>query len=168
MMDAGLSGYSFFSPVNAIPAPIPGVPDEVPGLVGSLLLLSEEREEMTSIFDRLNATMRDKFEEAATLTAHIQSFDSWLDWYDVNFDNGTAGSSALIVSRLLDEEAFTNDPQAFRDAAVAATEPGGYLELLMVGGKGVNKAIPRGGSNSVMPAWRKTLVHSCKQNQFKD
>lgn len=145
------------------PVPAPGLPDRWSGLSGVLSLLNKGPEAVQEILDPLNNTILERFNGTAFLqTLPVESYDSWLDYYDVNFDNGTAGGGALLVSRLLDEEALTGDHEALKGALQATTEASEIIHFYLLGGKGIHEAKPRGGSNAVNPGWRKAYVHTRK------
>ena len=135
------------------------------GLAGSMSLLDKKPGAMEKLFGDLNKTVEDKFDGQVIVTLlPVQSYDTWLDFFEINFDNGTAGSSTVMVSRLIGEDALTGDPEAFQDAIKAATGTSELVGFYPLGGKGVHEATPRGGSNSVNPGWRKAYVHSRKSS----
>lgn len=161
MMDAGLSGYDFFSAQNAAPVPLPGVPQNLAGFAGSLALVNREEGALLAELTKLEDAAKAKFgDEAALLSLDVTYFDSWMEWFDVYFDDGTAGAGVVLKSRLIDARAFTEDPEAIADALLSASEPNQGMSIYLLGGKGVNEAQPRGGSNAVHPGWRKALAHS--------
>lgn len=54
---------------------------------------------------------------------------------------------------------MTTDLQVLKEAIKQFTPPDTSSAPYLVPGKGVWDAVPRGGSNSVNPAWRKALMH---------
>jgi hypothetical protein len=164
MMDAGLSGYNYFSPTQAVPYDIPGVPQNLAGMSGIFAMFDREEGALVAEMNKLNETIKEKFGAVGGMlfTIDTKSWDSFLDWYDVNYDQGTCGASVIMKSSLLDAKFFTGDSDATVDAIVAATEPYTGITMFTLGGQAVNNAKPRGGSNSVNPGWRTAYVHACK------
>jgi len=90
------------------------------------------------------------------------SYPGFYDWFNPANSPKYAGLELMAGSWLLDEKALTADPVALKAALkVFGGGVGTFSPLLMGGGK-VNTAVPRGGSNSVHPAWRKTILHLSK------
>ncbi|KAH8811453.1 hypothetical protein F5884DRAFT_672266 [Xylogone sp. PMI_703] len=87
------------------------------------------------------------------------TYPSFYDWFKDNNGPNNAGIDMAIGSRLLDEKALTSNLTALKLALQSSTAPGGTPSLYLVSGKGVRDAVPRGGSNAVLPAWRTSLVH---------
>lgn len=77
-------------------------------------------------------------------------------------DSDGAGVDKVVGSRLLPAETLTDDD--FRDALIEFVGDSG-ARLYMVSGKGVWDAKPRGGSDAVNPAWRKSSIHAGKLRQ---
>jgi len=115
---------------------------------------------LTAVFDAATAEYPGQFTvEVFPPTVYP---DFW-DWYNPN--NGPltgAGGDVLVGSRLLDEKALSQNLTALKDALKIVTQTGPATGLYLVAGRGVANAKPRGGSNSVNPAWRKALVHTGK------
>lgn len=139
----------------------PGMPDRWSGIAGAMTVLDERPESVQDILGPLNDTVQERFYGTAVVLAlEVQSYGSWLEYFDVHFDNGTTGGGAHMVSRLLDEESLTRDPKALKEALAAATGSSGMIDFYLLAGKGVHDAKPRGGSNSVNPGWRKAYIHT--------
>lgn len=103
----------------------------------------------------VNETYSGHITTKATLTVFSNFYSMFLEYAD----DGGAGVDKVVGSRLLPPETLTED--AFRDALIDFMgEAGG--RLYMVSGRGVWDAKPRGGSDAVNPAWRKTLIHAGK------
>lgn len=148
---------------SAPPVPLPGLPEKVAGLMGNTIILDTHDEaKINKIFKPLNETIQKRWPGQVTLLVLTQPYDSFFDWYQTNFDNGQAGGSVYLISRLLDKDTLTKDLDALSDALEPILIDDGWLGTYMVAGKGVNKARPRGGSNAVHPAWRKAYVHASK------
>lgn len=163
LLEKGLRGYGFLAVNGTVPVPAPGLPERWTGLAGAFTMVNKESGEMDTLLKNLNATVLEKFNGTALIGKEpVHEFGSFLDWFDVNFDNGTAGGGAAMVSRLIGEEALTGDSDALVEALKSATSATGSVSFYPLAGKGVHEAKPRGGSNSVNPGWRKAIVHSCK------
>jgi hypothetical protein len=90
-----------------------------------------------------------------------RTYPSFNDFFLETSGPNEAGIDLKIGSRLLDAKALSADLPALKSALkVAMGGPGGSIMSHLVSGKGVRDAVPRGGSNSVNPAWRKSLVHA--------
>lgn len=159
--DAGLSGYAFF--FQSIPNPSDGGASQIGGIT------------MTAIVQDVNTTVAEQL--MAPIFAHIDKtwpglfypvlkttpYPTFLDWYNVNYDNSAAGTNSLTGSRLLDEPSLTGNLTLTAEVFKTFTNvehPGGMGTAYLVSGKGVHNAVPRGGSNAVLPAWRKAYVHA--------
>lgn len=166
-MDAGLAGYDYFSATDVVPTPYPGLPPNLAGMSGSLVLVDRAPGALQAELGRLNETVQAAFPGVAGVFAEpVKAYGTFLAWFDENFDAGTCGASAVLKSRLIDERALTEDPGAIVDALMSASGPVGGMSVFLLGGKAVNEAEPRGGSNAVNPGWRKALVHSREWPSF--
>ncbi|KAI9770052.1 MAG: hypothetical protein M1839_003280 [Geoglossum umbratile] len=87
-------------------------------------------------------------------------YPDFYSWYKNHNGPLDAGYNILVGSRLLDVKALTANLTALKEAFKRFTPPGSISGPFLVSGKGVWDAVPRGGSNSVNPAWRTALVHS--------
>lgn len=161
MMDDGLFGYNWVSFGGPMPVPIPGVPENMAGMLGSIVLYDRDAEDAWAWMSGLNDTLTSKW-PGAMVGGGVISYDSWIDWFDVNYDAGSAGGGAVIVSRLVGRETYEGDREALIEAYKSASELTGSATVYTVAGKGVQEAKPRGGGNAVNPGWRKALVHSRK------
>lgn len=165
MMDAGIVGYTRFSAYNAVPYPYPGLPENIAGLAGSATLTNANEGELASVLTKIKQAMVAEFGATAgtiVVIEEVRNYDNFYAWFQKHYDSGRAGGSALLKSRLLDESVFTGEVVDSVDAFLEASKIRRGMSLFNVGGKGVNHAVPRGGSNAVNPGWRKALVHSCE------
>ncbi|KAF7552346.1 hypothetical protein G7Z17_g4398 [Cylindrodendrum hubeiense] len=161
LSDSGLSGYLLATVDSPPPVPLPGLPDRVAGLMGKTIILdTQDTAEINEIFQPLNETIQERWPGQVNLVVLTQPFDSFMDWYKENFDDGSAGGSFYLISRLLDKNTLTNDLDALADALKPILINDGWLGTYMVAGKGVNEAKPRGGGNAVHPAWRTAYIHA--------
>lgn len=161
LADSGLSGYQLVTVNSPPPVPLPGLPDAVAGLLGNTITLdTHDPAEIHKIFKPLNDTIQERWPGQVEMIILTNPHDTFMDYYSVNYDNGEAGSSTYLVSRLLDKDFLTSDLGALSDALEPALVDGGWLGAYMVAGKGVIEAKPRGGSNAVHPAWRNAYIHA--------
>lgn len=88
-----------------------------------------------------------------------RTYSDFWEFYKDN--NGPLGANhdQLLGSRLLDGKAIANQT-AVKETYKALAQDGDIVSLYLVGGKNVWNAKPRGGSNSVHPAWRKAYIHT--------
>lgn len=162
-MAQGISGYNLVTRDIETPIPLPGIPDRIAGFLGTSILQDvDSAEDVAKIFNPINDTIRERWPDKVQFYTLVTEYDSWLGWFDKNFDSSQAGGSSYLVSRLLDGEALTGNPKKLNGALQAAMTSGGTMSAFMVGGKGVQEAKPRGGSNAVNPAWRTAYVHASK------
>lgn len=162
-MAQGLSGYNLATKNMATPIQIPGIPDRIAGFLGSIVLQDvDSPDAVAKIFNPVNETLHERWPDKVQFYTLLTQYDSWLAWFSQNYDTNQAGGSQYLVSRLLDGEALTGNPQKLKSALQAAITPSGTISVFMVGGKGVQEAKPRGGSNAVNPAWRTAYVHARK------
>ena len=163
--DAGVSGYSFVFDNLTNPFGPPDTPP-VSGITTSFALQdtndpNDGLKLFAPIFAHINATW-----PTFTILPNVTAYASFWDWYQPNKDSMAAGSNMYVCSRLLDAKALSGDRNATRDAFQAFTGAGTATAYL-VSGKGVWNAQPRGGSNAVLPAWRKAYVHASEFSETK-
>ncbi|KAM7209625.1 FAD-binding domain containing protein [Naviculisporaceae sp. PSN 640] len=159
--DAGLSGYAFF--FQAIPNPSDGGVSQIGGITMTGIFqdipTTKAEQLMAPIFTHIDKTWPGLFYPVFKTTP----YKSFLDWYNVNYDNSAAGTNSLTGSRLLDKSSLTGNLTLTAEVFKTFTNvehPGGMGTAYLVSGKGVHNAVPRGGSNAVLPAWRKAYVHA--------
>lgn len=166
LMEQGVSGYNIITKDMENPIQEPGLPDRIAGLVGSCIMQDiDSSKVITETFNPMNETIQQRWPNKVQFYTIIQQFDSFLGWFDKNYDMNPAGGSTYLVSRLLDGEALTGDSEALKNALQQVLSSGstGSMAAYMVAGKGVQEAVPRGGSNAVNPAWRKAYIHACEK-----
>jgi hypothetical protein len=167
LMDAGLRGYNWVSPNGPVPITVEGIPKTLAAMSGEMVLTNSSPEVAEALMADLVGNLTAKFNGTYSYY-DVNSWDSWLHWYD-EYDNGlAAGDSLVLKSGLISRKALTEDPDAMADAMYQACEPSGDGGMLFfaLGGKGVVDAKPRGGSNSVNPGWRSAYVHGCKSSSL--
>ena len=93
-------------------------------------------------------------------------YPSFYAHFQANHDTSAAGTDQFLGSRLLSADVLTSNLTALTAAVKGFTgtlaTSGGAPFLL--GGKGVKNAVPQGGSDAVLPAWRSSLVHFGKSS----
>ncbi|UKZ74474.1 hypothetical protein TrVFT333_002142 [Trichoderma virens FT-333] len=169
LMAQGLSGYNLVTRNMPSPIQLPGIPDRIAGFLGTSILQDVDSPDVAAkIFNPINDTIRERWSNKVQFYTLLTEYDSWLGWFDKNFDSSQAGGSQYLVSRLLDGEALTGNPKKLKNALQAAMTigDGEAMSVFMVGGKGVQEAKPRGGSNAVNPAWRTAYVHALTSQPF--
>lgn len=164
LMDAGLSGYHFVTNRMPMPIPDPNLPRTINGFAGVAILPDKTIEETDQLFAPLNHTLAEKWPGEASLFKNITSYDSFLSWFNVNYDQGLAGGNSYLVSRLLSKHTLENITPQSKKAFMTPLSTLGSYAIFMVGGKGVINAKPRGGGNAVNPAWRNAYVHMGKSS----
>lgn len=164
LSDAGLSGYTILSPQTPNPA---GGPDEVAGIQGVFAAQDvNDPEYILKLFKPINDTIQKRWPGAVQFSATKEEYGSFLEWYDVYFDQGAAGVTLYLASRLLGREAL-GDEKKFRGALEESLVSAGGLTVHLIAGKGVRDAKPRGGSAAVNPGWRKSYIHASKFNRLQ-
>ncbi|RGP69085.1 6-hydroxy-d-nicotine oxidase [Fusarium longipes] len=168
LADAGLSGYSSLSPRVANPSPAPGAPKEVAGISGIFTAQDvKDPEYIYKLFKPINETLQKRWPGLVEFTAKSERYPSFLKWYDVYFDQGAAGETNYIVSRLLTKNSLEKDEPKLSRALEQGCLPSGGMIAHLVSGKGVRNAKPRGGSVAANPGWRDTYVHALAGHTFE-
>jgi len=163
LADKGVSGYPVI--MNSVPRLVPTADGKnftfapISGIMGNLIMLhtsntSQIEDVLSPIFTHMKNTWFN-----ITIATNTTAYPNFNSWYHEHFDPSPVGTEILVVSRLLDAKALSGDPNATRRALEKFTS-GGYGTMFLVSGKGVHEAKPRGGSNAVLPAWRRAYVHS--------
>lgn len=154
---AGISGYPVI--LNNVPNFLTGGSDRVIALAASSLMLNTNTTAMMSImqpiFDYVNRTW-----PGMVTGGTPAQYPSYLAWYEANYDKSPVGLNKVVGSRLLDEKALTGNLTRLKEALIGYSTGADESAVFMVSGEGVHKAKPRGGSNAVLPAWRKAYVHA--------
>lgn len=165
LMDAGLSGYTQITQNTSKPSPIPGMPDRTSGWFGRVILQDARGEQdVADIFKPINETLKHKWPGAAGLYTAVKPYDSFLDWFNVNFDSEPAGKSCYIGSWLLDAKTLTTPSSELTNALMSPILYNGEYVIFFIAGKGVINAKPRGGGNAVNSAFRNAHIFACKSS----
>jgi FAD/FMN-containing dehydrogenase len=161
---AGLSGYSYL--FNTIPNPLGAGPATVSGMLINVVLQdTRDPKVMTDLWAPVLAHVRDTWPEVVVVDSNVTTFPTFLAWYGEHYDTTATGNNTFVGSRLLDERSLTADLTASA-AAFRRLSEGGVATAYLVSGRGVRDAVPRGGGNAVLPAWRRAYVHSSKFHCF--
>jgi len=167
LADQGVSGYSFYFD-NFDAAILTGDHTKLTGMLISMVMqdvpgnaTAKMLEVWTPVLEHVAATW-----PGFTIFPNITTFDTFLDWYHEHLDKFSAGDDSYVGSRLLDGAALTADPEGLT-TALKDFGAEGVATVYLVSGKGVWDAKPRGGSNAVLPAWRKAYVHASEFPESK-
>ncbi|KAH8198735.1 hypothetical protein TruAng_007099 [Truncatella angustata] len=156
----GISGYPTIYP--NVSNPIGQGPSRVSAFTGSFIL--QDTQNVTEIQEILQPVLdyvRTTWPQAYILANVLPPYPSFLDWYADHYDRSAAGTNEYVGSHLMNAKAF-EDAAALGAVFKTFSEVGGGSSPFLVAGAGVRNAKPRGGGNSVCPAWRKALVHASK------
>ena len=160
--DAGVSGYPLI--YNSVPDSLTGK-DLITGIGGLFLMTDTNATQMTRLlaphFYHINDTW-----PGVAIFANITQYASVNEWFSHNYDPSPSGLDLVMGSRLLDKQALTGNITALK-SGLQKFSKGDQTTVFIVSGKGVHDAQPRGGSNAILPAWRKTYVHASKFPKFK-
>ena len=161
--DSGLSGYTMLTVNSTPPLALPGLPDKLAGFFARTITLEAHTEEdVWKILGPMNETTSERWPGQVTWLALIDNYDSFMDWYEVNFDDGASGGGVYLISRFFSRSIIEDDPDVFAGALKPILVDDGWLAWYFVAGEGVKNAKPRGGSNAVHHAWRTATTLSCK------
>jgi hypothetical protein len=117
---------------------------------------------LTDVFNNATAPYSGQFQ---TLVIP-NTYPDFYAWFKDNNGPLDGGFDGLVGSWLLDDKALTGDLNALKEAIKTFTPPDSSSAPYLVAGKNVWDAVPRGGSNSVNPAWRKAYMHFSKSRSF--
>ncbi|KAB5560154.1 hypothetical protein GE09DRAFT_1172906 [Coniochaeta sp. 2T2.1] len=165
LADSGVSGYSYL--FNTIPNPLaPSSNTSVSGLVAAVVLQdAPSPDSITSLFSPILSHINQTWPEVFVQT-NVTTYPTFLSWYNEHYDTTETGLDTYIGSRLLDRAALTANITASAEA-FRRLSSGGVATAYLVSGPGVWNAEPRGGTNAVLPAWRRAYVHSTVGLDFK-
>ncbi|KAL5319321.1 hypothetical protein ACEPPN_012372 [Leptodophora sp. 'Broadleaf-Isolate-01'] len=160
--EQGLSGYAYLAP-NFL-NPDWNITNPVDGFAGTFLLPALSSSNTSASLERVLKTL---FADATAAypgqffsSVSVKSFPDFWAWYKDSNGPLDAGQNQVLGSWLVDGETLTGNLTVLKEGYRAATPPGHLTSVFLVGGKGVRDAKPRGGGNSVNPAWRKAYIHS--------
>ena len=154
LVNSGVNGYifSFQSPPSSPDNPV------AKGIFALLVQPGSSLSSLQSVLESLTAHIAEKFPDAQ-MSSDPSTYDRFVDWFGRFYDNSPAGGNAWMGSRLLEEKSIAQDADRLAEMVAATVRRSGNFMLLVVGGRGVSEAKPRGGGNAVLDAWRRTVVH---------
>ena len=149
LQDLGVTGYTFIAPET----PYNGT--TVGGFLGTFQLPNATVAELQEAIEPLQKAIAAI--PGVTASYIPTQYPSLYSWYQVNKNRGAVGGNNAVGNRLLDAKALSN-VTALRAAMQKATPPGTIATQNLVSGPGVRDAVPAGGSDSVLPAWRDAYI----------
>ena len=131
-------------------------------LTGVWIFLNKTEAQVSFLLEPLYSTINDSAWAIEPITSTISNTEtlSFIDSWRYIPPEGV-GSSGRLTSWLLDEKALSN-VTALRQQLEIAMSPDGFIIGHVVAGPGVRNARIPGGSNAVLPAWRKAYSHTGK------
>ncbi|KAK0115827.1 hypothetical protein ONS95_012878 [Cadophora gregata] len=160
--EQGLSGYAYIAH-NVVSAEM-NITSAADGFAGAFFLpafhSSNTSLSLETVLKTLFADATAAYPGKFMSTVTVKTFPDFWAWYKDNNGPLDAGHNEVLGSRLIDGATLTGNRTALKQGYRAATPPGGLTSVFLVGGKGTRNAKPRGGGNSVNPAWRKAYIHS--------
>jgi FAD/FMN-containing dehydrogenase len=160
LVNDGVSGYYYQNP------PISPSSSEggSTGFLGGLFLVVDKPSQravdsFAPILEYINCT----FASNASSIYLNQDYDTFHGWWFEYKDTSAVGFDMALGSRLLNADAFSVPSSDLMETIMAGTpipnDPLGGFGGNLVSGPGVWNAVPRGGSNSVNPAWRNGTIN---------
>ena len=155
LSEAGAMGYYYATPyVGSEPSP------EQQGQLRGVFLFPEKsipqaQAILASFETAVNKSGWPEKVYQGTFAIYSPSFSA--DW-QMN-PSEPVGSDVRLGSRLLDEKALTSNLTALKDALRKSTPSPWTLIGHIIAGPGPRKVSIPGGSNAVLPAWRKAYTH---------
>jgi hypothetical protein len=165
----GVAGFPFILPDYTNPEL--NIPAPVSAFAGNffMLLLSESNTSetlapaVTEAFNNATAPYPGQFQSLVIPT----TYPDFYSWFKDNNGPLDCGFDGLVGSTLLDEKALPTDLNALKEAIKTFTPPNSSSAPYLVSGKGAWDAVPRGGGDSLNPAWRKAVKHFSKSSDFE-
>jgi FAD/FMN-containing dehydrogenase len=154
LVAAGVSGY-----IYSVPAGSPHLPSVTgPIFYGGLVAVNKPASAISAAIQPIVAYGTANLPQTATFSTQPTDYEDFYDWWWENRDSSAAGANIMLGSRLLNADVLSVPFKELKSALVATAGTAGFNGI-MVTGKGVWDAKPRGG-NAVNPAWRNnTMVH---------
>jgi hypothetical protein len=151
-----ISGYPYIYPVYATSA------TTTAAVYTASWLIHDGTSEggMTEIFAPIIQHLRRAWPEI-NLKNSTSKYPTFYAHYKATGSASDAGKDQVLGSRLLSADVLSGDLDALTTAVkgfIGYSSASGASPFLL-GGKGVANAVPTGGSDSVLPAWRSSLAH---------
>lgn len=160
--EQSISGYAYIA--HNIISPEMNITSTADGFAGAFFLPTLHPSNTSASLEKVLRTL---FADATAAypgqfmsTVDVKTFPDFWAWYKDNNGPLDAGHNEVLGSWLIDGETLTGNRTALKEGYRAATPSGGLTSVFLVAGKGTRDAKPRGGGNSVNPAWRKAYIHS--------
>jgi hypothetical protein len=129
-------------------------------MIGKFMMVNTTNPtDMTTIFEPLFNYINNTWTGSFQIGVNITAYPSFYSWYEENFDGSPVAYDNVMGSRLLDAVALSANATATK-LAFEQFAGGDLTTAYIVSGKGVWNAQPRAGSNAVLPAWGKSIVHA--------
>ncbi|KAH8654466.1 hypothetical protein BGZ60DRAFT_532835 [Tricladium varicosporioides] len=129
---------------------------------------SNTTESLLAALDVPISSLKTQFPGSWSSQVNTKSYSSFYEWWLPNNGGPPGGIDLILGSRLLDEKALSFNGSALKEALQNAipNRLDASLSIYFISGKGVHDAVPRGGSNSVNPAWRRAFVHIIQGERY--
>jgi hypothetical protein len=165
----GIAGYGYIVPnYTGVSSPFPYALDAFTGTFGIPLLFSTNTSDsLTAAFTTLIDSALAPYPGEFVSTMAATTYPDFYSWNKIFNGPQDAGYDLILGSRFLTPAQLKNKKgiiEAFKTYIPPIS--GSASTLHLVSGKGVWGAKPRGGGNSVNPAWRKSLVHATTSITF--
>ena len=156
LSEAGVMGYYYATPRSESEAD----PSKRGKLQGVLFLPEKTPAEAEKILAPLvTAVNSSNWDDRIYSEKGAIPYPAFSQQLAVQAASGDAGEDGRLSSRLLDHDALTSDPVKLKEALRKSTPPPWLINGHLVAGPGVRNAVPAGGSNAVLPAWRRAYTH---------
>jgi hypothetical protein len=160
-MERGITGY-LWTVVNG-PDMI-NIGGTIGGTYGVLVYEGDEPEkaaELEQIWQDIAAEARSRWGNDSVSLLHLPTvYPSFFAYLSDNRAKFPAGVPKFLDTRLMGSESLREEtPELYETHKCAGTRgPNDSLNVMLVSGKGVHEARPRGGDSAVHPFWRKSAV----------
>ncbi|KAI0467445.1 FAD-binding domain-containing protein [Xylaria cf. heliscus] len=160
LVSKDVSGYALF-PSNFTSPYINNGTGNFAGMGGDFVILdTQDINDMQQIWEPLVTHVKATWPDAI-ISLDLHPYPSFQSWFNVSYDQSPTGYDEYAGSRLLDEKALATQSTTLGEAFKLS-----QATALLVAGKGVRDAKPRGGSISVTPTWRKATVYTTNGQVF--
>jgi hypothetical protein len=156
LVQAGVSGYLY-----ALPAGSPSLPAGVSGPVFYALFVGVDKPPsvISDAVAPISTYGKGVLPPDAVFSTSPAQYADYFDYWWVNRDSSNVGFDVMLGSRLLNGAVLGVSFEELKSTLVTFAGMSGFNGI-MVTGKGVWDAKPRGGGDAVNPAWRNnTMVH---------
>ena len=159
LVNKGVSGYYFQNPPILSSEPNGTSPGS---FIGLFLVVNQSSQAAEGYFEPIIEHINRTFTNEVSIATYGQDYEAFYDWWLVDSDVAAVGYDSVMGSRLLNADVLSAPSSSLIDAINGGTpivyDPLGGFGGNIVSGPGVWHAKPRGGGNSVNPAWRNGTV----------